>query len=129
MGSVDFYHYTTKTGLQRIKETGFIKESGLIAKDAHFGKGVYGTTLPPSRGRKEISQNNWGKLWKENEEDGKADRAIKLKIPWEKLEYAESIRDILIHCGNINIFDYNPEFYSLTQDDYEDSDDSSSSDE
>nr|KAG5686757.1 hypothetical protein BaRGS_011873 [Batillaria attramentaria] len=69
-----FYHYTTEEGAEAIKRTGVIKQSKLGGPDGAFGSGVYGTTLSPLVGLKEIAKNNWGHLWLKNAEEGKLER-------------------------------------------------------
>ncbi|KAK7461619.1 hypothetical protein BaRGS_00038626 [Batillaria attramentaria] len=128
-----FYHYTTEEGAEAIKRTGVIKQSKLGGPDGAFGsaderllhnrfpfaivKGqqvkrqvksprVYGTTLSPLVGLKEIAKNNWGHLWLKNAEEGKLEYAIYIMIPKNELIKAPSKRKIYIHKGDIILKKY-----------------------
>nr|KAG5709497.1 hypothetical protein BaRGS_023179 [Batillaria attramentaria] len=67
----DFYHYTSKKGLNKILKSGCISESLSGGQDAKFGEGVYGTSLHPDEGKKQIAKNNWGQYWWKNKTSGK----------------------------------------------------------
>jgi len=54
-----FYHYTDDAGAKGIEESGVIKESSPARGDAHFGGGVYLTTVPPSEDKCDIVANNY----------------------------------------------------------------------
>ncbi|KAK7501025.1 hypothetical protein BaRGS_00007905 [Batillaria attramentaria] len=103
---MDFYHYTSNEGLNAIVQSGYIQPSTLEGADAFFGEGVYGTSLPPSVGKRKLAENNWGGLWKQHEDAGKVDHAIYLKIPGDKLIQAKSDRDIYIYKGKLVLKDY-----------------------
>ncbi|KAK7501023.1 hypothetical protein BaRGS_00007903 [Batillaria attramentaria] len=102
----DFYHYTSKKGLNKILKSGCISESLSGGQDAKFGEGVYGTSLHPDEGKKQIAKNNWGQYWWKNKTSGKVDTAVHLKIPPRNLERADCDRDILLHRGPIFLEDY-----------------------
>ncbi|XP_046568046.1 uncharacterized protein LOC124276439, partial [Haliotis rubra] len=93
---------TTRTSRGRTlsSKDKLIRRSDDGVKDALYGKGVYGTSLSPSEGRRKIAWNNW---------DGivdvtrgmmmRASWAIKVELPKSKVQEAESERDILIYTG------------------------------
>lgn len=103
--TVTFYHYTDTYSKDAIIASGIIYASRI---NAAFGKGVYGTTISPSEGRKKVSENNWdaGEDWQILESQGRADCAFKIKIPRQNLKQAISNRNILIHEDNICLADY-----------------------
>nr|KAG5709499.1 hypothetical protein BaRGS_023181 [Batillaria attramentaria] len=76
------------------------------SRDVWVHRGVYGTSLPPSVGKRKLAENNWGGLWKQHEDAGKVDHAIYLKIPGDKLIQAKSDRDIYIYKGKLVLKDY-----------------------
>ncbi|XP_046344560.2 uncharacterized protein LOC124125321 [Haliotis rufescens] len=107
MATITFYHYTNKAGKDAIVRQKRIRASD-GAKDAVFGRGVYGTTLSPSSGLKKIIYNNW---------DGRVDPtkgmlvraawAIKVELPKTDVKEAGSERDILIYTGgDLQLDDY-----------------------
>ena len=54
-----FYHYTDDAGAKGIKESGVIKGSSPDRGDARFGRGPYFTTVPPSKDKCDIVENNY----------------------------------------------------------------------
>ena len=60
---VTFYHYTSADRLEEIKASGFIKETPSHSKYAHFGQGVYGSSLHPHNGPTAIAIHNWGQKY------------------------------------------------------------------
>jgi hypothetical protein len=53
------YHYTSFEGIEGIRRDGVIRSSG-ASGDAVWGKGVYLTSLPPSKKVQDPMLNNWG---------------------------------------------------------------------
>ena len=63
--------------------------------------------MPPSEGRKAVSQNNWdGSQWRNIESQGRADYAVEVKIPVSKLKEHSTNRDVITHTGNVHLKNY-----------------------
>ncbi|PVD37626.1 hypothetical protein C0Q70_00222 [Pomacea canaliculata] len=111
---VDFYHYTSESGIDAIMDSGYIKESQTGGPDAFFGSGVYGTSLPPSVGKREIANNNWKEGWRSREHAGRVDYVIKLHIPSTSLkEFKTPTRQVYLHPGRIHLDDYSWEILEV----------------
>jgi len=54
-----YYHYTDDAGAKGIAQSGVIKKSTRDRGDAAFGDGTYVTTMPPSRPKRDIIENNY----------------------------------------------------------------------
>ncbi|KAK7111197.1 hypothetical protein V1264_010871 [Littorina saxatilis] len=103
-----FIHYTNEQGWKSIDASGEIRISTRDSGKAHYGEGVYGTTLRPEEGKMRIAKNNWFfNNAKNYVASGKVDVAIELEIPAEKVQkVGQWYRDILLHVGPIRLNDY-----------------------
>ncbi|KAK7105562.1 hypothetical protein V1264_016926 [Littorina saxatilis] len=81
-----YFHYTDKEGLRGILRTMVILKS----PSGRHGPGVYLTTIGPDNGWDNVTTNNWGGTFAGNE--GKADYAISMKLPREKVTRCDSSR-------------------------------------
>ncbi|KAL8617163.1 hypothetical protein ACOMHN_014333 [Nucella lapillus] len=104
-----FYHYTTNSGCQGIKQSGEIMESITLdgGDDARFGRGVYLTTLPPSAGKEVIIKTCWSaNVVTHFLQTGRVDYYIKVTIPPNLVERATIKRDVYLHKGVLILKDY-----------------------
>ena len=70
--------------------------------------GVYFTSISPEAGRKIVSQNNWdaGVQWQTAESQGRADYAIEVEMPVDKVKEKSDTRDIFLHDGPVVLEDH-----------------------
>ncbi|KAK7089722.1 hypothetical protein V1264_024488 [Littorina saxatilis] len=107
MGYTDFYHYTSQSGKNAIIACGYIRENSTGGRHAHFGRGVYGTSLSPSSGKSTIASNNWKGHGRNYILSGSCDWAIKVRIPSDKVESVGPWnRDILVYREQLNLKDF-----------------------
>lgn len=78
----ELYHYTNRTGYEKISEEHKIKGSTDRSRDVAFGEGIYLTSLNPKDNDKPwIAENNWDGGWKQKYRDGFTDYFFKILIP------------------------------------------------
>ncbi|KAK7111956.1 hypothetical protein V1264_011493 [Littorina saxatilis] len=103
----DFYHYTSGHGKNAIIACGYIKENSPGGSHAHFGGGVYGTSLSPSSGKSTIALNNWKGHGRNYIRSGSCSWAIKVKIPSDKVKRVGPYhRDILVYRERLYLKDF-----------------------
>lgn len=90
-----YYHYTG--ALDAIVESGI-----MYAGDNHvFGEGVYFTSMCPSKGKKQVSKNNWDGIWEIAQEGGKMEGVIKIYGAYDNDDFQQvgkiSGRDVVLY--------------------------------
>lgn len=101
-----FFHYTDKLSARKIAGSKKILKS-IEGTDAICGAGVYLTTMEPSCGKRAIIRNNYDgrsdRFIVQKLQEGKADVAIELFLPEEKVKTCKKERNVYVYPDDINL--------------------------